>query len=392
MCEYKDIIYRLFERNGFPDDAFYLDKRFDGRKLIIYGAGECCHYFIEIVMRKHGYLPVAVLDRALKRGDSYIGIPGYSPLDYGPTDEEKRDATVIICVGKEEYYKEIITSLKGLGFQDIIFMNDIYEIHNPFNLPASLEDKGFDFYRENKDQILTALELFNDDMSRNVYTRYLQSHMERKPVFLPKRPREEQYFPADIRLSTGHSRFICCGCDTGDAVRALNQRHGKVEAIACFEPDPTLFHGLAEYLWKNKEKLARDIVAMPCAAYSREDILPFSSANREGSTRPFYPTGFGSRILDSGETYVQTVSLDHTLPGFRPTFICIDAEAAELEILRGAEGLIRAHRPDLGVCVYHSPCHLWEIPLHVHNLVPEYKLYLRNYTTLTGETVMYATM
>jgi len=215
--------------------------------------------------------------------------------------------------------------------------------------------------------------------------------MQRKPISLPKRPREEQYFPLDIELHKGHSRFICCGADTGDTVRLLNKFHGKVGAIACFEPEPPLFHGLADYLWKHKDELAENIVAFPCAVYSQDSVLPFTSANRKPFIRA-YPTGFGSRILKGGESLVQCVTLDHTLPGFKPTFICMDVEGAEPEVLRGAEGLIRENCPDLSICVYHAPHHLWEIPLYLHGLGLGYRFYLRNHTAFTQETVLYATM
>src|SRR3990172_9170043 len=108
MDEYKASISRLFEQGGFPDDAFYLNKVFDGRKIIVYGAGECCHWFVEIVMKIHGYIPAAVLDKAFKRGDTYEGIPAFSPLEYQPTGEEKQNAIVVICVGKQEHHDEII--------------------------------------------------------------------------------------------------------------------------------------------------------------------------------------------------------------------------------------------------------------------------------------------
>ena len=68
----------------------------------------------------------------------------------------------------------------------------------------------------------------------------------------------------------------------------------------------------------------------------------------------------------------------------------MDIEGAELEALKGEEKTIQANRPDLGICVYHSPSHLWEIPLYLHGLGVGYRLYLRNYTSFTGETVLYA--
>jgi|WetSurMetagenome_2_1015567.scaffolds.fasta_scaffold00190_23 FkbM family methyltransferase len=390
MDEHKAIISRLFEADAFPEDAFYINKMFgNGRKIIVYGAGACCHWFEEVVMRIYGYMPVAVLDRKFKRGDIYEGIPAFSPADYRPTEEEKREAIVVICVGKMEYNDEIIKCLKGLGFQNIIHLMDVYEIHNPLNLPVELERKGFDFYLDQKDRICAAVELFEDEESREVYTRCLQTHMQRKPVPVPKRPTDEQYFPTSVRLSRGYARFICCGADTGDTVRLLSRACGKVEAIACFEPELYLFDELADYLWKHKEELAQNIVAMPCAVYSQELIANYTSAN-VGQVRKI-PTGFGCRVREGGVLRTQCVSIDHTLPGFNPTCISMDVEGAEMEALKGAEKTIRASRPDLAVCVYHSANHLWDIPSYIHSLDLGYRLYLRNQTGYAQETVMYAT-
>jgi len=44
----------------------------------------------------------------------------------------------------------------------------------------------------------------------------------------------------------------------------------------------------------------------------------------------------------------------------------------------------------LAICIYHDFRHLWEIPLYIKELVPEYKIYLRHHTDLAYETVCYA--
>jgi FkbM family methyltransferase len=378
MAAHTDI-YRLFESTEFPDDAFFASRAFDGRKIIIYGAGEGFHWVLEILMRHYHYKPSMVLDRRFTRGDSFEGFPAFSPLDYQPTEEEKHESVVIVCVGRQEYHAEILRSLRQMGFSNILLMMDIYEIHNPFRLPVELEKKGFRFYLEQKERIVKCLDLFEDEQSREIYSRCLQTHLRRKPVPLPSRPREEQYFPKDIHLSRGYAKFVNCGAYDGDTVRLLNAVHGKVDELVCFETEPLLFGRLSEYLRMNRADLARNIIAMPCAAYSGEGVARFVSGG-----------GLGSRVSEDGDVFVQTVALDHVLPGFDPTFICMDVEGAEPEVLKGAEGLIRENRPDLGVCVYHAPHHLWEIPLYLDGLGLGYRFYLRNYTTFTTETVLYA--
>jgi hypothetical protein len=77
-------------------------------------------------------------------------------------------------------------------------------------------------------------------------------------------------------------------------------------------------------------------------------------------------------------------------PDFQPTFINMDVEGAEPEALQGGAELIRRNCPDLGICVYHRPEHLWDIALALHALNPNFLFYLRNYTGFPAETVLYA--
>jgi len=227
---------------------------------------------------------------------------------------------------------------------------------------------------------MACLNLFKDNLSRDIFTRVTQTHMMRKIIKIPNQPLREQYFPRDINLSKGYSRFINCGAYNGDTVKRLNTLFGKVEAIACFEPDPDNFKLLTQYLCTNDNKIAENVIAFPCGVFSHETQLRFFSGNR-----------INSMISDRGESIVQCVALDHVIPNFKPTFISMDVEGAELEALKGAEMLIRKNKPDLAISVYHAPNHIWDIPLYLKSLHLNYKFYLRNYTSFTNETILYAT-
>ena len=371
---------RLFEQDNFPEDAFYLQKAFSGRKIIVYGAGESFHYFKEVVMRQYGYLPSLVLDRKFAPGDSFEGVPACSPGDYRPAADEADNAVVVICLGKQGYYDDVLRTLQQMGFRHIIALMDIYEIHNPFNLPKELEESGFQYFLDQRERIESCLELMADAASDEVYLSSLQTHLQRKPVAIPMSARQEQYTPGGISLSKGYARFIYCGVSVGE-LASVCERVGKLDELACFEPDPNQFSLTADYLAEYHDRIARRVTILPCAVSSGEAIQPFSYSD----------TSFGSRILAGGASRVQSVSLDRVLPGFHPTFISMDIEGAELDALKGAEKTIVADRPDLAICLYHSPSHLWEIPLYLHGLGLGYRFYLRNYTSLTGETVLYAT-
>ena len=376
---YKIDLKNILMKGSFPEDAAYIDKMFKNREIVIYGAGECSHWFFEVVMKMYGYKPTAVLDRVLHKGQDIYGIPAFSPDEYHVSDREFESKVAVICVGKKVHHGEIVRKLKAIGFKEIIYLMDIYEIHNPFNLPVALSQNGFQFYSDNTNEILKAVDLFEDKMSLEVYTSCIKTHIQRKPVPIPDSPREEQYFPKDIQLKKGYSDVINCGAYDGDTIKLLNKNQGKVSTVFCFEPEQKIFSRLTKYLMKENNSIANEVVAFPCAVCDKEAMMPFISSD-----------GLGSRISETGDSFVQGISLDGVLPGFKPTFICMDIEGMEKMALKGAESILRKQQPDLAVCVYHNPSHLWEIPLYLNSLKVGYKFHLRNYTSFTYETVLYA--
>ncbi len=70
----------------------------------------------------------------------------------------------------------------------------------------------------------------------------------------------------------------------------------------------------------------------------------------------------------------------------------MDIEGAERKTIEGAENIIKKYRPELAICVYHRADDIFEIPLAIKKLVPEYKLYLRQHSDSLLDTVLYATL
>lgn len=344
--------------------------------VILYGAGECSHWFREIAMKRHGIFPVAVLDRKFQDGDTWHGVPAHHPEAYPPNP----DATVIVSVGDSLVMNEIRMRLLLRGFRKIVPLSDIYEIHNPLGQPDIPFEQWRSFFDRHRKYITGAFDLLADDESREVFSAFLRTHEDRRPVAIPQRPREEQYFPRNVSLSKGYARYVCCGAYDGDTLRTLCRMFGKVEAIACFEPEAHIYSRLTDYLRRERRQIADRVLTWPCAVHASTMLRRFLPGD-----------GLGSRLCEDGPAWVQCVCLDDTLPSFDPTFISMDIEGAELDALRGAECLLRDAKPDLGVCLYHSPAHAWEIPLYLNDLGLGYRFYLRNYTGFAIETVLYAT-
>ena len=91
---------------------------------------------------------------------------------------------------------------------------------------------------------------------------------------------------------------------------------------------------------------------------------------------------------DEGASYrIDVASIDETAECADATWIKMDIEGAEMDAIHGAEKTIKNNHPKLTICIYHSDEDMLRIIEYIHNLVPEYKLYVRQHTKFDIETV-----
>ncbi|MDR1640513.1 MAG: FkbM family methyltransferase [Clostridiales bacterium] len=95
-------------------------------------------------------------------------------------------------------------------------------------------------------------------------------------------------------------------------------------------------------------------------------------------------------IRSNGETIIEVDALDNICYNDHPTFIKLDIEGAESKAIEGMKHIIRDYKPKLAICVYHKPHDVWSIPLEVKEIRNDYSFYLRHYSMLACETVLYA--
>ena len=73
-------------------------------------------------------------------------------------------------------------------------------------------------------------------------------------------------------------------------------------------------------------------------------------------------------------------------------FIKMDIEGAEFDALHGAESVIVRDKPLLAISVYHRTGDMLAIMDYLHELVPEYRFWLRHYSIGVADTVLYASV
>lgn len=87
---------------------------------------------------------------------------------------------------------------------------------------------------------------------------------------------------------------------------------------------------------------------------------------------------------------IQAVKLDDYTEGLTVGFIKMDIEGAEMEALQGARDTIRRDKPLMALSAYHRRGDVLAIMSYLHQIVPEYRFWIRHYGPLAYDSVLYA--
>lgn len=159
--------------------------------------------------------------------------------------------------------------------------------------------------------------------------------------------------------------------------------NNECDGVIAFEPDKRCVK-ICEDILNKSQKLQEITKLVPKGLWSNETELSFNEVDNYGSSSFVIQCGDGNKQI------IQTTSIDMITEGQPVTFIKMDIEGAELEALKGAKETIRKYHPILAISIYHKPEDIIELPAYIKSLVPEYKLFLRNYHLDHTETVLYA--
>lgn len=222
------------------------------------------------------------------------------------------------------------------------------------------------------------------DYVKDIYSQLIKSGVEEEDIVYIKdwRNNTSQYF--DVFIPHEHETFVDCGCyDGSTAFRFAGwcAEGGKsYDKIWSFEPDATSYMKCKRIL----NSLAN------C------ELFPYGISDKAG-TVSFMANGYeNAKIIEDGDRsdnrvqQVNVVKLDEILENERVTFIKMDIEGAEYDALKGAEKIIKEQKPRLAISVYHHPNHIIEIPKLLLEFRDDYKFYLRHYSLLANEVVLYA--
>ncbi len=349
-----------------------------GRQVVLFGAGNLGRLVLA-KLRMLGYAPLCFSDNdTSKWGTSVDGLRVIPPGEAAKAHGADAVALMTIWGGARERMAERVSALGKLGFARVVHCGFLFWKHPEAFLPYYAMDVPQKVLAS-ADAVRAAYSVWSDEASRGEFVAQVRWRLTLDFDGLPPPVAHDVYFAPDLFSVRADERFVDCGAYDGDTLRVLLRlTNGMVGAVAAFEPDAI-----------SRARLNAWRESLPAGTRKRVVVRTEATGAAPGEVS-FTSSGTPASAIGAGTELIPVVRLDDALADFRPTFIKMDIEGAELDTLVGARRTIADNRPILTVCTYHRQDDLWRIPLEISTSVRDYAFALRPHLLEVWELVTYA--
>lgn len=362
------------EREKSAFDKLLADSR---NRVVLFGAGNLGRRALKS-LRSIGVEPLAFADNGQSKWGSQVdGVPVLSPKDAAA--QHGASALFLVTIWSlGHHYRDSRAQLEGLGCTHVESTASLrWKFADQF-LPDFCQDLPHKLYEQAGD-VRKAATLWADDSSRQEYLNHVKWRALGDQSALSPPVTEESYFLDSLYQIDDREVFIDCGAYIGDTAEQVIRRNSSFSRIVAIEADPRNFERLRKWIAALDAPLAARISALNVAVGAKRGKLQFQASGDEGA-----------RITTEGDLAVDCIPIDELPSAADLTFIKMDIEGGELDALEGARYLIQKQTPILSICVYHKQADLWRIPLFIHTLVKDHRLYLRPHDVDGWQLVCYA--
>ncbi|WP_271169226.1 FkbM family methyltransferase [Hansschlegelia plantiphila] len=281
----------------------------------------------------------------------------------------ERPELAVVAFGRQVRRKCIGLALNG--FRNVLFRED-------------QKYRGgrtqFNFLEKNGSALSELFDLLADDESRLTLSSIIRHRISGDHGFLRIADYPEYNHP-QVRALGGYA-VIDAGAYDGRTSLDFARGVGAGGKVYAFEPDRS-----------NVKRIERALADELTADHGTVEIVEAALTDQEGFVRLKASASGSSNIDDDGDTIVRSTSVDSFLSedaSRRCDLISIDVEGFEQAVLSGAKDTLASKRPMLQVSIYHSIEHLFEIPLSLAKILPDYKFYLGHHNSYSTESDLYA--
>lgn len=317
--------------------------------IIMYGTGNGADKVFEIF----GEYGIKV--SGVTASDGFVRKRRFHGFEVRPISEFEETLgtfTVIVTFGTQ--IPEVIDNIKGIAERHRVLVPCVPVIGNEIYSEAFIE--------KNEERINLAYKLLADEKSRSVFKNYINFEYSGSPGYLfAAESAEDEAFSCCIPLSDNEV-YVDIGAYRGDtADKFVKLTGGKYKKIIAAEPDSKSFKKLCE----NCAEL-KNFEAVNKAVTGYDGFVGFSSlAGRQSAV--------------GGENKTECVCLGTLCGENTPSYVKIDSEGCEYEILDGARDILKKYRPKLNVAAYHKSADIFELIILIKTINPEYTVHVRHH-------------
>lgn len=344
--------------NKFPKLDLWQYLASSDKKIVMYGMGNGADKILAVCERYGIEIADFFASDGFVRGHSFHG---KTVLSYSAVKEKYGAENVIVLLSFGSSLPDVLELIKKVDSECETYAPDVPVCEG--------EIFNHEFFNSHKNEIERVYSLLSDGESRKIYENVILYKLTGRLCYLfdAECEKDESY---SLLGAENFRSAADLGAYNGDTVRELLGYSPKIEKIYAFEPDRRNFRKLSEYC----ESFEGSVSLLPvnAAAWSEDTTLIFGGEGNRNS-------GVFAPRKTAKSVEVEARALDSLLSGERVDYIKYDVEGAEREAIEGSRETILSHRPALLVSAYHKSEDIFALPLQIHALRPDYKLYYRRY-------------
>jgi FkbM family methyltransferase len=374
--------------------AQYVDfvEKWQSRKLVLFGAGGHAAHIISTYFPLEKIAFICDNNQSKWGANALLGIPICNPAKLA---EAPDDYVILVCVTDHYSHYSVCRQLERMNVRN-------YYSHSVLSLRSTAETydspwvndftpfSPFRLINEHKSDTDRVRSWMSDEKSVLVYNTWIENMKYGFKNYSDiSDSLYDEYFNDGLFEYCDNEVlvFIDVGSYDGtDCIQFYEMLGDRCKKVYFFEPDDNSYV-------RSCSNISRHI---PPDKYHGCKV----GLSDKNSTAHFsFTGGEGSRLTatrneeERVEFGVSIARFDDIIPADETiTFVKLDVEGEELNVLRGMEKSILAYKPKLAVSLYHKTEDLWTIPQFIKELVPEYRLFARHHFWNLFAKVLYVTI
>lgn len=326
-------VWKVLERSALP--------------IVLYGMGNCADRVLDELYRR-GVKPAGVM--ASDGFCRYQEFRGFTVKKQSDFEHEYGDLMIALCFGSS--LPDVTAHIYEVAARHTLLVPNI-----PVAGDVLVDDAFIEKYRE---EIHLAYSLLADEQSKKVFKGALDFYYTGRLEYLREIETEkDEAFREILRLK--EESYLDLGAYRGDTVEEFLRYTDGYKDLTAVEPNP-----------KNYQKLSESLGNIARAKAVRAGI-----SDRTGVVTVSRKAGRMPVLGDANGVQVPVMTVDSMK--LTPTYIKVDIEGMESEMLKGAECTLKACKPKLNLAAYHRSEDMFRLILQLHAINPDYRFFLRKH-------------